>query len=393
MGCVSSKNLAKFEAATGIDVDGDGKAGGKKTDRSAKKYLAGVTGGAGADGGNPNQVGDRELDDGANIPLSTCDGNKKSLFIGINYFGSSAELGGCITDVVNIKEFVSRRFGFQTDDAHMRTFTDDDKANMPTKANILAGMAWLVEGAQSGDSLFLHYSGHGGSVKDVSPDKDEVDGKDECLYPCDHETAGTIVDDDLHKLLVAGLPQGVRLTAIMDCCHSGSVFDLPYSYGVDAGGVVAEKDNRKIMMQAAMAAGLAFKKGDTKMALAEAKKAAFAFMASRKGKSDDANQAPAGGDGTGGLTESQIEIRTAVADVIQFSGCMDSQTSADASIGNERCGAMSWAFKGVCQESGAEKLSYTTLLTRVREKLHGKYSQVPQLSTGHRMDMSAEFKM
>lgn len=44
-----------------------------------------------------------QLDDGANIPLSTCDGNKKSLFIGINYFGSKAELRGCINDVTNIK--------------------------------------------------------------------------------------------------------------------------------------------------------------------------------------------------------------------------------------------------------------------------------------------------
>lgn len=45
----------------------------------------------------------------------------------------------------------------------------------------------------------------------------------------DFEKAGPIVDDEIHEILVAGLPQGVRLTAIMDCCHSGSVFDLPYT--------------------------------------------------------------------------------------------------------------------------------------------------------------------
>ena len=59
---------------------------------------------------------------------------------------------------------------------------------------------WLVEGAQSGDSLFFHYSGHGTHQKDVSPDKDESDGQDEALCPSDYPTAGLIVDDDLHEV-------------------------------------------------------------------------------------------------------------------------------------------------------------------------------------------------
>lgn len=57
----------------------------------------------------------------------------------------------------------------------------------------------------------------------------ELDGQDETIIPQDYEIAGEIVDDEIHELLEAYLPQGVRLTAIMDCCHSGSVFDLPYS--------------------------------------------------------------------------------------------------------------------------------------------------------------------
>ena len=35
----------------------------------------------------------------------------------------------------------------------------------PTRANILSGIRWLTKDAQPGDSLFLHYSGHGGQVK------------------------------------------------------------------------------------------------------------------------------------------------------------------------------------------------------------------------------------
>ena len=41
----------------------------------------------------------------------------------------------------------------------------------PTKANIQQAFAWLVQGARAGDNLFLHYSGHGGSMKDDNQDE------------------------------------------------------------------------------------------------------------------------------------------------------------------------------------------------------------------------------
>jgi hypothetical protein len=37
-------------------------------------------------------------------------------------------------------------------------------------------------------------------------------------------------------------------------------------------------------------------------------------------------------------------VKTTVADVIQFSGCKDEQTSADAFINGEASGAMSYAL-------------------------------------------------
>lgn len=39
---------------------------------------------------------------------------------------------------------------------------------------------------------------------------------------------GQLVDDELNQLLVNPLPPGVRLHAIIDACHSGSVLDLEY---------------------------------------------------------------------------------------------------------------------------------------------------------------------
>lgn len=59
-----------------------------------------------------------------------------------------------------------QKFAFPTDAAHMRILTDDQTTGptAPLKANIIAGMKWLVEGAKDGDSLFFHYSGHGEKI-------------------------------------------------------------------------------------------------------------------------------------------------------------------------------------------------------------------------------------
>lgn len=71
-----------------------------------------------------------------------------------------------------------------------------------------SGIKWLLKDARPDDSLFLHYSGHGGQTPDK--DGDEEDGMDECICPVDYKSAGTIIDDDLKALFSKKLPRGVR---------------------------------------------------------------------------------------------------------------------------------------------------------------------------------------
>ena len=96
----------------------------------------------------------------------------------------------------------------------------------PTRMNIIRAFDWLVKDSQSGDSLVFYFSGHG--VRQLDLDGDEIDGFDEAICPLDFETAGIIIDNEINKMIVEPLKQGVTLHAIIDACHSGTVLDLPF---------------------------------------------------------------------------------------------------------------------------------------------------------------------
>lgn len=152
----------------------------------------------------------------------------KSLLIGINYNMTEAwnTLRGCHKDVILMKELI-RKHGFNTEDhARCRELVDDVKAQekkdrQPTFRNILRGLLWLTDEAKAGDSLLLHYSGHGVEEDDDWPEAAPI------IIPVDGDDHGVIRKDFLIKLL-CGLPEGVVVTIIADSCHSGSFLDLPF---------------------------------------------------------------------------------------------------------------------------------------------------------------------
>ena len=130
--------------------------------------------------------------------------------------------------------------GYPSDPGSQVIMRDDRNTDprghfFPNGKNILAAMHWLV--SEPNTCNFLHYSGHGGQVKD--PDGDRESGLDDTIVPVDYERSGQINSDTLHKTLVSALPQNSTLFVIFDCCHSGSAIELPYVYRSDADGNVS----------------------------------------------------------------------------------------------------------------------------------------------------------
>lgn len=87
---------------------------------------------------------------------------------------------------------------------------------------------------------------------------------------------------------------------------------------------------------------------------------------------------------------------TTLADVVQFAGCKDDQTSADVRkhVGDTviASGAMSYALIQILEKNPHPQ--YKDLLYHLRDILgQKKYTQVPQLCTGRPMDLTQEFSM
>jgi len=169
-----------------------------------------------------------------------CTGTRRALLIGINYVGQQGELSGCHNDVHNMVKYIKNVHGFSSD--NITLLMDDGYCEEPTSDNILREYRRLVNESEAGDAVFCHYSGHGGRLAD--DDGDEDDGYDETLVPLDYQSAGQIRDDDLFKVLVGAMPAGVHLTSVMDCCHSGSVLDLPYTFIADGESSKMEESSK-----------------------------------------------------------------------------------------------------------------------------------------------------
>lgn len=299
---------------------------------------------------------------------SNCTGRKKALLVGINYFGTNNELRGCINDVKNMSRFLNQFYGYSFDDMVILTDDQNDNARLPTRANIMRAMQWLVSGAHPNDSYFFHISSHGGLVPDQNGDEEE--GFDSCVYPLDFQQAGPIIDDEMHDYMVKPLPPGCRLTALFDCCHSGTALDLPFVYSTK--GVVKEPNLWKDAGTGALKALLSYETGNISGAMSS--------LSGIYKKVSNFN---------GGNREQIIQSKMSAADVISLSGCKDDQTSADASEGGRATGAMSWAFILVLEQQREQ--SYLSLLNAMRLLLSAKYSQKPQLSASHPQDMNLKF--
>lgn len=153
------------------------------------------------------------------MPLPT----KRALVIGLGEQKDPAwgKINGD-KDVAYVKEMLSRA-GYG--DIHTLV---NQKA---TKANIVSAFRNLARACNNGDVVYIHFSGHGQQVTDVSGD--EEDGWDESWIPydaylkygVDDRGERHLVDDEVNTLLNAirsKIGSAGKMLVVVDACHSGT---------------------------------------------------------------------------------------------------------------------------------------------------------------------------
>lgn len=282
---------------------------------------------------------------------------KRALCVGINRFTDRElpPLRGAVNDARTLALLLARDFGFEA-----RVLTD----GRATKAALVAAIGSLIEGSRPGDELVLFASTHGSHVPDQ--DGDDEDGYDEVLVAHDHDWERAVLTDDELARLLARLPDGVRLAAVWDTCHAGTMQDTAST----------SYRTRGVERPAGLADGVEVL-GYRYLPLPERYDLAPGTKGVRK-KPPPARKRkkkpPAGAEhgALGALVHDGFPA-------VSLSGCADDEASADASFGGIHEGAFSHAMLEVLRRN-REELTWEQLhnLTRAGMKKLG-IKQTPQL--------------
>ncbi|MBX9457430.1 MAG: caspase family protein [Rhizobium sp.] len=153
-------------------------------------------------------------------PALAAAANSSALVIGINDYTAVASLDGATNDAHDIADVLSRN-----GTPRVLVLTNSDA----TKANIVNAWNTLLDEAQSGDTIFVTYAGHGAQLKELKPG-DERDGLDEfwVLPGFDPKNIRetwreSVFDNELHQWFTEAGRKGVKVVLVSDSCHSGGM--------------------------------------------------------------------------------------------------------------------------------------------------------------------------
>lgn len=254
---------------------------------------------------------------------------KRALCVGINdYPYDGSDLNGCVNDAHAWGELLTANYGFAGSD--VRVITDAEA----TKKTVVDALKDLLSGAQAGDVIVFQNSSHGSYLADTSGDEPMYD---ELL--CPYDIADNHITDDELREMFANVKPGVRLSVILDNCHSGSATRAAVGEGM---GMQPPDRRRRRFLSPAL-----------------------------RGKPILDNPFKAKPKGTAKHPESKMNE-------ILLAGCMDIEYSYDAYFNGVYHGAMTYYALQTIREANY-KLTYAQLHDGLLAKITTGYPQHPQL--------------
>lgn len=163
--------------------------------------------------------------------------NFYALLIGIDYYEPNPyykSLQGCVRDIDKVADYLDRSLQILSDRLTRLTSPLQDTNSLadvraikqeikPTYENIVNAFQEITEKAQSGEQVYIHYSGHGGRAVTIYPELEGEKRQDEGIVPMDIGSLDGryLRDVEIATLLKRLTDKGCVVTVIFDSCHSG----------------------------------------------------------------------------------------------------------------------------------------------------------------------------
>ncbi len=157
-----------------------------------------------------------------------------ALLIGIADYRQTefSSLDGPLNDLDLTKTVLVRHFNIPTNQITVLTNA------RATHQAIQNAFARLADKVQTGDLVYIHYSGHGSEMTDLN--HDETSGMDQTWVPYGARSISApdagldsfdIIDDELHQWLIPIAEKSAYVVLVSDSCHSASITRSPLNLG------------------------------------------------------------------------------------------------------------------------------------------------------------------
>ncbi|MDJ0688080.1 MAG: caspase family protein [Xenococcaceae cyanobacterium MO_188.B32] len=164
-----------------------------------------------------------------------------ALLIGIDLYESIQtsppiykNLGGCVGDIDLVAGYLKKTLQISPEQIWNLTAPVEESKELseiraaegnvpPTYENIVKAFEEITAAAQSGEQVYIHYSGHGGRAVTIYPELEGEQRQDEGIVPMDIGSSNGryLRDVEMATLLKRLTDKGCIVTVIFDSCHSG----------------------------------------------------------------------------------------------------------------------------------------------------------------------------
>lgn len=176
-------------------------------------------------------------------PMSVAGASIHALLVGVSGYPNLPEryrLRGPANDVALLRQALQRA-GVPGTQITVLADGVEGSAALPTRANILGGMAALTQRARRGDWVLVVLAGHGSQQPQTLARRSapgayiEPDGLDEVFLPYDvagwrgdlGSVANGLLDDDIGVALGQLVHAGLKVWLVFDTCHAGDMAKGP----------------------------------------------------------------------------------------------------------------------------------------------------------------------